>query len=397
MDTSTMNRLMRIVIHLIFFGLIFCSHANAQGDGQQLYKRVKTPDGGRVRVPVDNNGNPLKPNNVGDMMTEARGNPGQRMSMSAENSFSSTTTGEAITVVAEGGQVVALGAAAAEGATLTEILAAAGAITAAVTTPVVVLKTIGTGSNGGHPATTTVYHPAGDFWVMDDNSDSKAIFHDGWVGINVPLGSGRGATLLEAEEAQSFEINGSLKTDKLLSESLEFNTTSFALKNPVKTNACLLSNEAGNKLGVNFSETLPLATVLDVEGKAYFYPEGRASDVKEKWEDEYNMRIGKGLMTQDIVLNNTHGWADYVFKEEYQLRSLEEVEEHIRTRGHLPEIPSQQDIEKQGYYDLHSTTMLLLKKTEELTLYTIEKQKKLNELMKRLQEAKKQQEALQNN
>jgi hypothetical protein len=72
---------------------------------------------------------------------------------------------------------------------------------------------------------------------------------------------------------------------------------------------------------------------------------------------------------------------DYVFANDYKLKSLQEVEEYIKQNSHLPEIPSAQEIEKNGLM-LAEMNMSLLKKIEELTLYMIEI-KKENEEMKK--------------
>ncbi|MCV9930943.1 hypothetical protein OIU80_01480 [Flavobacterium sp. LS1R47] len=67
---------------------------------------------------------------------------------------------------------------------------------------------------------------------------------------------------------------------------------------------------------------------------------------------------------------------DYVFANNYKLKSLQEVEEFIKQNSHLPEIPSAKEIEKNGLM-LAEMNMSLLKKIEELTLYTIEQNKKI--------------------
>ena len=72
---------------------------------------------------------------------------------------------------------------------------------------------------------------------------------------------------------------------------------------------------------------------------------------------------------------------DYVFAEDYKLKSLEEVENYIKENKHLPEIPSAQELEKNGLM-LAEMNMGLLKKMEEMTLYMIEI-KKENEKMKK--------------
>jgi Phage T4 tail fibre len=67
---------------------------------------------------------------------------------------------------------------------------------------------------------------------------------------------------------------------------------------------------------------------------------------------------------------------DYVFANDYKLKTLSEVDSYIKANNHLPEIPSAKEIEKNGLI-LGEMNLSLLKKIEELTLYAIEQQKKL--------------------
>jgi hypothetical protein len=68
---------------------------------------------------------------------------------------------------------------------------------------------------------------------------------------------------------------------------------------------------------------------------------------------------------------------DYVFANDYKLKSLQEVEAYIKQNNHLPEIPSAQEIERNGLM-LAEMNMSLLKKMEEMTLYMIDQNKKIN-------------------
>jgi Phage T4 tail fibre len=70
---------------------------------------------------------------------------------------------------------------------------------------------------------------------------------------------------------------------------------------------------------------------------------------------------------------------DYVFANDYKLKTLEEVDTYIKANSHLPEIPSAKEIEKNGLM-LGEMNMNLLKKIEELTLYMIEMKKDVNTL-----------------
>lgn len=79
----------------------------------------------------------------------------------------------------------------------------------------------------------------------------------------------------------------------------------------------------------------------------------------------------------------TGTWSDFVFYEDYNLPTLDEVETHIKEKGHLLDIPSAEEVEKDGIY-LGEMNAKLLQKIEELTLYTIQQEKKLNDQEKRL-------------
>ncbi len=84
-----------------------------------------------------------------------------------------------------------------------------------------------------------------------------------------------------------------------------------------------------------------------------------------------NGRIHTKEVKVDLV-----GWADYVFNKDYQLPSLQQVENHIKTKGHLINIPSEAEVVKNGI-QLGEMNAKLLEKIEELTLYTIAQEKKL--------------------
>jgi len=81
----------------------------------------------------------------------------------------------------------------------------------------------------------------------------------------------------------------------------------------------------------------------------------------------------------EVRVTTTVPGPDYVFGKDYKLTSLEEIKNYIDQNKHLPEVPSAKEMEKNGV-QLGEMNMLLLKKIEELTLYTIEMNKKLLEL-----------------
>ena len=103
---------------------------------------------------------------------------------------------------------------------------------------------------------------------------------------------------------------------------------------------------------------------------------------------------GNALIQGDIesmkvkVSQNPGNWPDYVFANDYKLRSLDEVQSFITKNHHLPEVPSAAEVEKNGI-DLGNMDATLLKKVEELTLYMIEMKKEI-EMLKSENKALKQ-------
>lgn len=89
----------------------------------------------------------------------------------------------------------------------------------------------------------------------------------------------------------------------------------------------------------------------------------------------------KGKIRAQEIKVELAGWADFVFAEDYKLPSLEETEKHIKEKGHLPGIPSAQEVKINGI-ELGDMNAKLLQKIEELTLYLIEKDKEIKKLIK---------------
>lgn len=80
--------------------------------------------------------------------------------------------------------------------------------------------------------------------------------------------------------------------------------------------------------------------------------------------------------------------ADYVFHEDYPLRPITELETYIRENKHLPEVASAKEMEKDGI-NLSDMNIKLLRKVEELTLYLIDVNKKVEVLQEENRELKK--------
>ena len=72
-------------------------------------------------------------------------------------------------------------------------------------------------------------------------------------------------------------------------------------------------------------------------------------------------------------------WADFVFAEDHSLMPLKAVEHYIEKNKHLPNVPSEAQVLKEGI-DLGKMDAILLRKIEELTLYILQQQKEIEAL-----------------
>lgn len=106
--------------------------------------------------------------------------------------------------------------------------------------------------------------------------------------------------------------------------------------------------------------------------------------------DGYLLFVKEGILTErlKVTLHNYSDWSDYVFADNYELKPLNEVEEYIDKNHHLPDVPSAEYVVKHGI-DVAKMDATLLQKIEELTLYVIQQNKRMEALEKELKAAKK--------
>src|SRR5690606_9928407 len=102
--------------------------------------------------------------------------------------------------------------------------------------------------------------------------------------------------------------------------------------------------------------------------------------------DGYRLFVEDGILTEKVkvAISSTSDWADYVFAEDYELMPLEEVEAFTKENKHLPNVPCAEDMVTEGL-DVAQMDARLLEKIEELTLYLIEQNKKLEEQNKKIE------------
>ncbi|EPR68698.1 hypothetical protein ADICYQ_2084 [Cyclobacterium qasimii M12-11B] len=114
-----------------------------------------------------------------------------------------------------------------------------------------------------------------------------------------------------------------------------------------------------------------------------------------KLQAEFNSGgiLVKGKVQAEEVNITMDAWADYVFDADYPLMDLDQLRLFIDENGHLPGIPNKEEVIKEGL-NLSEINTKLLEKIEELTLYILHQEEKIQELLELKEEVSKLKEAI---
>lgn len=147
-----------------------------------------------------------------------------------------------------------------------------------------------------------------------------------------------------------------------------------------KTTAMKISYD-GN---IGIGNTTPLAK-LDVSGNIYCRntlfigtPDAATTPIQI---GGYALAVTGTAIFNKAKVKSYGTWPDYVFDENYTLLPLASLEIYLRKNKHLPGVPTAEKVAKEGI-DLGDNQAVLLQKIEELTLYMLEINKKVEALSK---------------
>lgn len=93
----------------------------------------------------------------------------------------------------------------------------------------------------------------------------------------------------------------------------------------------------------------------------------------------YLLSVNGKIMSEEVRVQLDADWPDYVFEEDYPLLSINEFEKSIKENGHLPGVPSAEEMEETGLM-LGDMQTIMMEKIEELSLYIIQLEKRIAEL-----------------
>lgn len=154
-------------------------------------------------------------------------------------------------------------------------------------------------------------------------------------------------------------------------------TGELTLNSYSSSNAFKINNSQGNTIfKISSSGAIQSGSPINLGPRIPTNPNFTTSDVLLTVD-------GKVVVSKDIWVadDGTAGWADYVFASDYKLKSLDEVEGFIKINKHLPNVPSAEEIRANGQ-NLGKLQVTQMEKIEELYLYLLEINKRVEELKK---------------
>lgn len=102
----------------------------------------------------------------------------------------------------------------------------------------------------------------------------------------------------------------------------------------------------------------------------------------------YKLAVNGKIIATELKVQLYENWPDYVFNSDYVLLPIQELENSIRQNGHLPGVPTAEDVCENGV-DVGEMNRILLEKIEELTLYMLELKRDNDALAARIQALEK--------
>lgn len=131
----------------------------------------------------------------------------------------------------------------------------------------------------------------------------------------------------------------------------------------------------GNTISLGTQGDMPIAIFTNGANRMFISSAGNVGIGTDN--PTYKLSVNGNIRSKEVVVEA--GWADYVFANDYKLKTLDEVENFIRQHHHLPNIPSAEEIEKNGLH-IGDVQKRMMEKIEELTLYVIDLKKEMEML-----------------
>jgi hypothetical protein len=203
------------------------------------------------------------------------------------------------------------------------------------------------------------FNTATNQFRINNAGDRLVINNSGYVGIGTTLPNVR----LHVSGGADVEpgSGGFIVTGSTTSTNIGIDDNEIMARNNGAVSTLYFNNDGGDVVMCTSSGNVMIGTTTPATG--------------------YILSVDGKVMAEEVRVQLSGNWPDYVFDEKYQLPSLYNLETAVKTNKHLPGIPSAEEMKKNGITVGEMQTKMM-EKIEELTLYIISLQKQIDELKK---------------
>lgn len=214
-----------------------------------------------------------------------------------------------------------------------------------------------------------VYSNSGTSIGGDFTPPSNGLYVIGFTGLNTNTPD---AQLEIVHDNEAVRITGTAPYLQFNEDDAASGASSLTGYIRAQSKDILIATNAGNDTG---------KVILRTDGinRLFIDGNGNVSIGTEQVAAGYRVSIEGRMMCEELKVQTSTAWPDYVFTEKHSLLSLDALERKIKEQGHLPGIPSAAQIEANGF-EVGDMQARLLEKIEELTLYVIDLNKQVNGL-----------------
>lgn len=236
---------------------------------------------------------------------------------------------------------------------------------------------------------------------VDTNTDEQSLSLTGNT-LSISNGNSVMLPIYTDTDAQSLTLNGNILSisngNSVTIPTLNFangtNTTisgNGTVSNPFQINTTITDTSIYANNGViNQATTVNNNRIVDMNNSNIWFNSANSTTNGNIYigdsatyptnTGDYKLYVEGGILTEKVkvALRSTANWADYVFADNYELMPLKDVEKFINSNKHLPGIKSAKELMEDGL-DVAQMQAKHMEKIEELTLYVIEQEKKINE------------------
>jgi hypothetical protein len=140
----------------------------------------------------------------------------------------------------------------------------------------------------------------------------------------------------------------------------------------------LMSDFIDFRTGINYTDII---TGNTFGGSALYINNNQQVGIGTTNPGSFKLAVEGSLGARKIHVTLNNPWPDYVFSKKYSLLPISQLELFVKKNNHLPNVPTAEEVKAKGI-ELGEMTEKLLEKVEELSLYIIALNKRMEDLQK---------------